>query len=103
MRLIAHGGYSSKYPENTKIAYEKALEFRPDGLEMDVVFHEGEVYFYHPVGNKISFGESVDKLIGEQLDKLLVQGSKILSFKDTDILHSYLSQTNYLYLDIKQK
>jgi len=60
MLLIAHGGYSSKYPENTQKAYEKALDFKPDGLEMDVVFHKDEVYFYHPVGNKVSFGESVD-------------------------------------------
>jgi len=36
MKIHAHRGYSSKYPENTLIAFEKALEYDADGIECDV-------------------------------------------------------------------
>jgi glycerophosphoryl diester phosphodiesterase len=54
MKLIAHGGYSSRYPENTYNSYVKALEFSPDGIEMDVVYYKGDFYCYHPVNNMTS-------------------------------------------------
>lgn len=34
--ISAHRGYSKKYPENTLLAFEKALELDIDGLELDV-------------------------------------------------------------------
>ncbi len=36
MAVIAHRGYSSKYPENTLLAFEKAIEIGADGIEFDV-------------------------------------------------------------------
>ena len=33
---FAHRGYSGKYPENTLLAFEKALEAGCDGIELDV-------------------------------------------------------------------
>ncbi|MGL4847811.1 MAG: glycerophosphodiester phosphodiesterase [Clostridium sp.] len=33
---LAHRGYSYKYPENTMIAFKKAVEFGADGMEFDV-------------------------------------------------------------------
>jgi glycerophosphoryl diester phosphodiesterase len=33
---IAHRGYSSKYPENTRIAFQKAVEHGFKGVEFDV-------------------------------------------------------------------
>lgn len=36
MKKLAHRGYSGKYPENTMIAFEKALEKGFDGIETDV-------------------------------------------------------------------
>ncbi len=33
---IAHRGFSSKYPENTMLAFEKAVEAGCDGIELDV-------------------------------------------------------------------
>jgi glycerophosphoryl diester phosphodiesterase len=35
-RIIAHRGYSQKYPENTLISLKKAKELRADGIELDV-------------------------------------------------------------------
>lgn len=37
MKIIAHGGYSGKCKENTLEAYEAAVEFNPDYIEMDVM------------------------------------------------------------------
>jgi glycerophosphoryl diester phosphodiesterase len=34
--LLAHRGFSSRYPENTMLAFEKAAELPIDGLEMDI-------------------------------------------------------------------
>lgn len=36
MKIFAHRGLSSLYPENTILAFEKALEYKIDGVETDV-------------------------------------------------------------------
>ena len=36
MKNFAHRGFSGKYPENTMLAFRKALECGADGIEMDV-------------------------------------------------------------------
>ena len=36
MKIFAHRGFSGKYPENTMLAFKKAVEMGVDGIEMDV-------------------------------------------------------------------
>lgn len=36
MKIWAHRGYSRKYPENTMLAFQKAVEAGTDGIELDV-------------------------------------------------------------------
>ena len=36
MKNFAHRGFSGNYPENTMLAFQKALEVGADGIEMDV-------------------------------------------------------------------
>jgi len=36
MKKLAHRGYSAKYPENTMLAFQKAIERGFDGIETDV-------------------------------------------------------------------
>jgi glycerophosphoryl diester phosphodiesterase len=36
MKVFAHRGFSGKYPENTMLAFRKALEAGADGVELDV-------------------------------------------------------------------
>ena len=36
MRVMAHRGYSGMYPENTLLAFRKAVEAGADGIELDV-------------------------------------------------------------------
>lgn len=36
MKVFGHRGYSGEYPENTMLAYKKAVEAGCDGIELDV-------------------------------------------------------------------
>ncbi len=48
MKIFAHRGYSSLYPENTMIAFKKAYEASSDGIELDVqLTKDGEVVIIH--------------------------------------------------------
>lgn len=100
-KLIAHGGYSSKYPENTKEAYLKALEFQPEGVEMDISFYNGAFYAYHPKAHKKSYGQETDKVIEGELKKILNNGKEVL--KLSDIKAELLQKTQFILADLKQK
>lgn len=48
MLNIAHRGFSGKYPENTLLAFQKAIETGADGIELDVHFtKDGELVVIH--------------------------------------------------------
>ena len=43
-KIIAHRGFSSQYPENTMLAFRKAVEAGCDGIELDVhLSKDGEI------------------------------------------------------------
>lgn len=45
---FAHRGFSGKYPENTMLAFEKALEVGVDGIELDVqLSKDNEIVIIH--------------------------------------------------------
>lgn len=47
-KIIAHRGYSKKYPENTLISFRKAKELLTDGIELDVhMTADGELVIHH--------------------------------------------------------
>ena len=48
MLNIAHRGFSGKYPENTMLAFSKAVEAGADGIEIDVhLSSDGELVIIH--------------------------------------------------------
>jgi len=48
MKYFAHRGFSGKYPENTMLAFRKAVELGVDGIELDVHFsRDGELVICH--------------------------------------------------------
>lgn len=48
MKNFAHRGFSGAYPENTMIAFQKALEAGADGIEMDVqLTKDGQLVVIH--------------------------------------------------------
>lgn len=52
MKLIAHGGFSANYPENTLESYLQAAKFNPFAIETDIVEHpqSGKPICFHPTG-----------------------------------------------------
>lgn len=47
-KIIAHRGFSGSYPENTMLAFQKAVEAGCDGIELDVhLSKDGEVVIIH--------------------------------------------------------
>lgn len=47
-KIFAHRGYSGIYPENTMLAFKKAVECGVDGIELDVqLTKDGEVVIIH--------------------------------------------------------
>lgn len=47
-QIISHRGYSAKYPENTMIAFQRAVEVGTHGIELDVqLSKDGEVVICH--------------------------------------------------------
>lgn len=47
-KVFGHRGYSAKYPENTMLAFQKAIEAGADGIELDVQFSkDGNLVIIH--------------------------------------------------------
>lgn len=47
-KIIAHRGFSGNYPENTMLAFQKAIEIGAEGVELDVHFtKDGELVIIH--------------------------------------------------------
>lgn len=47
-KILAHRGFRSRFPENTLLAFEKALEIGAHGLELDVHYSkDGEIMVFH--------------------------------------------------------
>lgn len=48
MLNFGHRGFSGKYPENTMLAFKKAVEAGADGIELDVHFSkDGQLVIIH--------------------------------------------------------
>lgn len=48
IKIFAHRGFSGKYPENTLLAFQKAIEVQADGIELDVqLTKDGEIVIIH--------------------------------------------------------
>ena len=43
MKVTAHRGYSGRYPENTMLAFKKAVEAGCDEIELDVQLTKDDV------------------------------------------------------------
>ena len=62
--MIAHKGYSGKYPENTALAFQMAGEHGSGGAETDVRMTKDGVYVTHH-DDEIRFADGTEWLISE--------------------------------------
>lgn len=107
---IAHRGASGNFPENTRLAFEKAIEARVDMIELDCqVSQDGQVVVFHDerlnrtagVRGKVSGKtlEQLKKLDVGQWRKKAHKGERILTFEE--MLETVGGNAD-LCLDIKQ-
>lgn len=72
-KKIAHRGASGEYPENTRIAFEKAIDARADVIELDCqLTQDGHVVVFHDEGLMRTAGAR-----GAVHDKTLAQLKKL--------------------------
>ena len=96
MKIIAHRGFSGIYPENTMLAFKKAIEIGADGIELDVhLSKDGQVMIIHDEALKRTTG--LDGVISdytrEELEKISAGKTKNDEFGFTPIpsLEEYLA------------
>jgi glycerophosphoryl diester phosphodiesterase len=71
--ILGHRGWSAKYPENTRLAMQMALEFGADGLEFDVQLSADgvPVVFHDPTVDRTTDGTgTVAELSYDELSRL---------------------------------
>jgi len=57
MIILGHRGYSARYPENTLLSFQKAIEAGADGVELDIwLTADGRVVVHHDENLKRTFG-----------------------------------------------
>ena len=108
MKIIAHRGFSANYPENTMLAFEKALDAGVDGIETDlrlsldehaIIFHDDtlkHITGVDKVPESLSLAELKELNAGQgqkipTLDELL----QLTSSKATLILEIKYNETTY--------
>ena len=96
MKIIAHRGFSGVYPENTMLAFRKAIEIGADGIELDVhLSKDGQVMNIHDEALKRTTG--LDGVISDytraELEKISAGKTKNDEFGFTPIpsLEEYLA------------
>ncbi|GLR72524.1 glycerophosphodiester phosphodiesterase [Agaribacter marinus] len=75
MRIVAHRGFSEKFPENTIIAFKEAIAAGVSAIECDVQEVDDEFYVFHDWSLDRLTNEqgSIKRLNSEQLSDIRVQ------------------------------
>lgn len=109
MKIIAHRGLSESYPENSLIAFNKAIEAGADGIETDVrMSRDGMAFIFHDSSLKRITGkdESIESQYSEYIKDLDIGSWMDEKFHDQrlptleTLLHHIHERTN-LILEIK--
>jgi len=102
MKIIAHRGLSQRYPENTLLAFSKAIEAGADGIETDLRLSlDDEIILFHDTNLKHNTGldatpEALSLLALKKLD--LGEGESVPSL--AELLHLTQGKVT-LVLEIK--
>jgi glycerophosphoryl diester phosphodiesterase len=103
-KILAHRGYSAKFPENTELSFKKAIEYKADGIECDVQKTKDNKYV-------IIHDDSVDRtsdhkgyikdLTLEELKKYdFGNGEKILTLEE---FLQLIPENIYLDIELKEE
>lgn len=81
-KVIAHRGFSSKYPENSLLAFERAIALGADGAEFDIqLSSDGVPVIFHD--------ESLKRITG---DDLLIKDLTLRELKTLDVSYHFAGQ-----------
>ena len=102
MKIIAHRGFSEGYPENTLLAFQKAIDAGADGIETDLrLSKNGRIVLFHDKNLKriTNSHTAIDDLTLEVLKEYDVGGGE--SIATLDALLSLVNAKVTLILEIK--
>lgn len=108
-QIIAHRGFSGLYPENTMLAFQKAVELGVDGIELDVhLSRDGEVVIAHDetLRRVAGMNQSIAELSARELAQVEVHGGEMgLCERGVPTLRAYLAyiQDKAVFTNIELK
>lgn len=103
MKIVAHRGYSGKYPELSSLAFEKALELPIHGIECDIrLSRDGKVVVHHdPTLDRTTNGSGrVSRMPWEELRRLKIGGGQRMLLLD-ELLEMLGDKKHHLYIETK--
>ncbi len=71
MKVFAHRGSSGEYPENTLLAFKKALSDNCDGIELDVQYHPSDTLILSHDSFVLNVAKRPEKLQNIPIEELL--------------------------------
>lgn len=80
MIVLAHRGYSGVYPENTVLAFEKAIDYGADGVELDVhLTKDGKMVVCHDESLYRTYGKHINikEATFDEIEKYNSMGQKM--------------------------
>lgn len=103
MKIVAHRGYSGKYPELSSLAFEKALELPIHGIECDIrLSSDGKVVVHHdPTLDRTTNGSGrVSRMPWEELRRLKIGGGQRMLLLD-ELFEMLGDKKHHLYIETK--
>ena len=103
MKIVAHRGYSGKYPELSPLAFEKALELPIHGIECDIrLSSDGKVVVHHDptLDRTTNASGRVSRLTWEELRRLKIGGGQRMLLLD-ELLEMLVDKKHHLYIETK--
>ena len=103
MKIVAHRGYSGKYPELSPLAFEKALELPIHGIECDIrLSSDGKVVVHHDptLDRTTNASGRVSRLTWEELRRLKIGGGQRMLLLD-ELLEMLGDKKHHLYIETK--
>ena len=103
MKIVAHRGYSGKYPELSSLAFEKALELPIHGIECDIrLSSDGKVVVHHDptLDRTTNASGRVSRLTWEELRRLKIGGGQRMLLLD-ELLEMLGDKKRHLYIETK--
>ncbi|WP_197072568.1 glycerophosphodiester phosphodiesterase family protein [Marinitoga sp. 1197] len=99
--ILGHRGYRAKFPENTILAYKKAIEFGADGVELDVqLSKDGALIIHHDDNFEKITGNTtkINDLTSKEIKKIKINGENIPTLEEV-----FIKLPEYAYINVEIK